>query len=97
MYRKWKNGLGKPSEQIRCSDWTAAQVLDDAVSLFGNYVDSETERYASHRVPVADGKTEPMKPEDVDEYHRALVEGTPFVRVRVNQRKKKRRPPKGAT
>lgn len=68
-----------------CDDWTAGYVLDDAVREFGRFVTNETKRYANHLPKVPEGsKKEPKTPSmaEVEEYQRALLDGTPFKRIR---------------
>lgn len=75
--------MGKPSEQTRCDDWTAAYILDEAALSFGGWVTDEVKRYASH-VPASDDSKKKRKPptlENIMEYQRALVEGTMFNRI----------------
>lgn len=90
--------MGKPSEQIRCEDWTAGYVLDDAVLTYGGWVTEQVRRYSQHTPDDASGK--PGKPptlENVIEYERALIEGTPFQRIipkrRLRGRKRQESPP----
>ena len=80
--------MGKPSEQIRCEDWTAGYVLDDAAMVFGGWVDNEVKRYASHTPEKRQGGKDPKPPsmEQVIEYQRALIEGTQFRRIVAKRR-----------
>lgn len=74
--------MGRPSEQIRCDDWTAGYVLDDATLMFGEWLDNQVKRYAQHAPEGRDGKPgKPPSMEAVIEYERALLEGTTFQRI----------------
>lgn len=75
--------MGKPSEQIRCDDWTAGFILDEAALTLGGWLDNEVKRYQSHVPEVASGakKATPPSLDSVIEYQRALIEGTPFRRI----------------
>lgn len=86
--------MGRPSEQIRCSDWTAAYILDDAALVFGTWVENEVKRYANHTPETPQGskaKAKPPTAAQIVEYQRALIEGTPFRRIVAPLRRPTRR------
>lgn len=90
--------MGRPSEQIRCDDWTAGYILDDAVLTYGKWVTDEVKRYANHVPSAPQGskkKQEPPSEANVIEYERALIEGTEFRFIRPQRKlpvRKRERP-----
>lgn len=81
--------MGRPSEQIRCKDWTAGYILDDAVLMYGSWVSNQVKRYASHTPeakPGAKHKPKPPSEENVAEYERALTEGSEFRLIRPTRK-----------
>lgn len=90
LYSQADNQKVRPSDLIGCSDPTTAYVLNRCAWRWGTFIENETTRfrYASKPGTSKDKQSSPTDNE-VDEYRRALIEGTPYRKASI--RKKKQR------